>query len=197
MSTRTLPSPSRHRAAARIALAASAPLLLLGTDTALASTDAELGAKVRECVSIRRDKARLRCFDEALSPPPAAAASATADPTPATAATPPAPAAAAPAAEPPAATADAQDEFGREQIDPPEPKAPETQQIEALVSALDKRRDGLLTITLDNDQVWRQKSVTSLFRLRVGDQITVRKGRFGGYVLVAPGRKSTAVTRVR
>ncbi len=183
MSTRSIPSAT-HIRLALLLLASSAPFL--GVPTALAATDAEIGAKVRECASIRRNKDRLRCFDDALAiEAPASVAAAPAEP-PATE-----PAVAAPAA--------ASEEFGREQVERPEPKpkpSPESQRLEAVVAAIDKRRDGLLTVTLDNEQVWRQKSVTPLFRLRVGDKVTLKKGRFGGYTLVAPGRKSTAVSRI-
>ncbi|MEO0423334.1 MAG: hypothetical protein AAF184_13410 [Pseudomonadota bacterium] len=188
MSTR--PNSPPKRATVRLLAAA---LVVLATPLAQAATDAEVAAKVRDCAGIRKDKVRLRCFDAALreaAPTPAPASTATT-----TQATPPEPAP-LPAEAPPS-----DDAFGKEEVERRESKGKkkppeETPQIKAVVAAIAKRRDGLMTITLDNDQVWRQKSVTTLFRLRVGDEVTVKKGRFGGYTLVAPGRKSTAVTRL-
>ncbi|MEM9388474.1 MAG: hypothetical protein AAGA68_25755 [Pseudomonadota bacterium] len=185
MSTRPN-SPRKH---AFDCLFAAALSVILTTPHASAATDAEIADKVRDCANIPRDKVRLRCFDAALREPPATTSTANAEVEP-------------PEPEPlPPKAAPSDDDFGKEQVErrqakgkkqPPE----ETPQIKATVAAISKRRDGLLTITLDNDQIWRQKSVTSLFRLREGDEVTVKKGRFGGYTLVAPGRKSTAVTRL-
>ncbi len=191
-------------------------LLVLGAACGVlahgATADEALVRAVRACADVDDDGERLRCFDAAVAGEPAGAASAAAAPLPANRASPPpvpstpadastAAAAAdpAPADQAPTGAADATAAFGLDQRPTAEQETRDAplRELQAVVVGVDRRRDGLLTLTLDNGQVWRQKSVTSLFRVREGDTVTIRRGNFGGYTLIAPGRRSTAVSRLQ
>ncbi|HKU13434.1 MAG TPA: hypothetical protein VJQ52_03510 [Steroidobacteraceae bacterium] len=66
----------------------------------------------------------------------------------------------------------------------------------ATVAALEKRPRGELVFTLDNGQVWAQKSAGAYFPVQVGATVTVLAGTLGSFRLIA-GSRATAVTRVR
>jgi hypothetical protein len=53
-------------------------------------------------------------------------------------------------------------------------------------------------VTLDNGQVWEQRETTPPARRpKPGDPVTIEKSSFGSYLMVAPGRGSNRVKRVR
>jgi len=54
---------------------------------------------------------------------------------------------------------------------------------------------GKLTVSLDNGQVWRQK-YTGSYQIRVGDRVTIKKGRWGGYSYFRRGHR-IVVRRIR
>jgi hypothetical protein len=204
-------------------LGALALILLLTTPGASAALDAQAAAALAdaagECARIKRNKDRLACFDraakaagisaDAADDPPSTAGSATgataSDGGDAAAVAGGAGAATASAAAAVAggenADATRPEDFGREQIERRQPdkdkQDKKLEQIEAVVTQIDERGDDLLVFTLENGQVWRQKSLTPLFRVREGDSVVIRKGTFGGYTLIAPGRRSTQVTRLK
>jgi len=70
----------------------------------------------------------------------------------------------------------------------------EPDRLDAAVAALSSRPRGERIVTLDNGQVWVQKT-PQYISIKVGDQVTIRKGALRSYRLVAGGR-STAVTRI-
>jgi hypothetical protein len=189
-----------HRRVAPIPGVASLALLCPAT-----VTGADLETELRRCAGLTGDEARLACYDAAVGAAglrPAAPAgdsastSASAAPAPGPASDDTASVEAAPAGDAAGAADDAAvAAFGRDAVDPPE-AAREPREIRAVVERITERRDQILVFTLANGQVWRQKSFTSLFRVREGDEIVIRKGRFGGYTLVAPGRRTTQVTRI-
>lgn len=76
------------------------------------------------------------------------------------------------------------------------PQAPAPKRATATVTALEKRARGELLVSLDNGQVWEQKSVDRYFPLEVGDSVVILAGALGSYRLVA-GSRTTAVTRVK
>lgn len=87
----------------------------------------------------------------------------------------------------------AEDEFGLN----PEPRdqarsgAPDKKELMELTATVVNFTivAGKLTVSLDNGQVWRQK-YTGSFQIRVGDQVTIKKGRFGGgYSYFRRGRR--------
>jgi hypothetical protein len=180
---------------------AFASLAALGAMPAGAAdpTRAELGA----CRELTNDADRLACYDRAVgrllaqpaapTPAPAAAAPVVAPPAAAT------PAAAAPAA---AAAASAEDNFGRDRVlaaeetKRREQEARAAGELNATVTAIETRIDGLMTITLDNGQVWRQSRPDSMFRLKVGDPVRIQPGSMKSFIMSGPTKKSTRVSRV-
>lgn len=80
--------------------------------------------------------------------------------------------------------------LAREQVD----KAP-IKQIRAKLAVLSTKPHGELLLTLDNGQVWEQLQA-AYFPLRPGDDITIKSGALGSYILVVSGR-GTKVRRVQ
>jgi len=176
------------------------PLLILATTPALAATD--ISAAVRACRAETDDARRLACYDRVTDGARAAAPTAAATPK---SAAPVAAAAApsAPAAAPVAAAASAEDNFGRErQVAAEEQKrqqdaARSLGELEASVTGIETRMDGLMTFTLDNGQVWRQNTPDSKFHLKEGDRVKIQPGSLKSFILSGPSKKSTRVTRVK
>jgi hypothetical protein len=77
-----------------------------------------------------------------------------------------------------------------------EPQAPAPKRMSATVTAIDKRPRGELVVTLDNGQVWAQKSADRYFPLEVGDSVAILAGSLGSFRLIC-GSRATAVTRVQ
>ena len=75
------------------------------------------------------------------------------------------------------------------------PQGPAPKRMSATVTAIDKRPRGELVVTLDNGQVWAQKSADRYFPLKVGDPVAILSGALGSFRLIA-GSRATAVTRV-
>ncbi|HET8690684.1 MAG TPA: hypothetical protein VFM30_00990 [Steroidobacteraceae bacterium] len=192
------------------------PALALALACARTQAAEDLGAKLRECRGEADAAARLACYDrladrtqgaEAAAPAPAAVATAAppAAPSPASpaAASPTAaPAAAAAAAAAATAPANAEEAFGRErrvQAEQEQQRKAEARALgalEATVTAIENRMDGLMTITLDNGQVWRQNRPDSKFRLKVGERVKIQPGALNSYILSGSTNRSTRVTRV-
>jgi hypothetical protein len=171
---------------------------LLGMGNALGAED--IAAAVNACRAEADDARRLACYDRAVgratrtTPAAAPAAAATVATAPATA-TPPAP--------PAAATAKTEDSFGRERqlAHEEDQKRDEATravgELLATIVRLEKRMDGLMTLTLDNGQVWRQVRPDSKFSIKQGDAIRIQPGSLGSFILSGPTNKSTRVTRVK
>jgi len=176
------------------------PLLIFAAGPALAATD--ISAAVRACRAETDDTRRLACYDRVTDGARAAAPTAAATPK---SAAPVAAAAApsAPAAAPVAAAASAEDNFGRErQVAAEEQKrqqdaARSLGELEASVTGIETRMDGLMTFTLDNGQVWRQNTPDSKFHLKEGDRVKIQPGSLKSFILSGPSKKSTRVTRVK
>ncbi len=178
---------------------------VLGLAFAIGRADAseDIGAALVACRAESDDARRLACYDRAadaghppvVAPTPAAASAPAAAIAPATA---PAVAAAAPAAE-----ATPEDSFGRERaLEHEEAKRAEQEsraldELKATVTAIETRIDGLMTMTLDNGQVWRQNSPDARFRLRVGDPVRIEPGALKSFILSGPSKRSTRVTRIK
>ncbi len=157
-----------------------------------ASAADEVRAELDACRSLADDAERLACYDRAaariLTQPTAPA---------------PAPASAAAATAPSGAPATAEDNFGRERAQAAEEAKRRSEaaraagELNAAVAGIATRVDGLLTITLDNGQVWRQVRPDSMFRLKVGDRVKIQPGSMKSYILSGPTNKSTRVSRVQ
>ena len=170
-----------------------------------------------ECAAMQDDARRLECFDKAAAgPQPTEVLSETADlpqaePAVVESAAVPAAAATVSAAaitETVAETAtesqvgpetSALDEFGMNAaVAAQSPARPdELTEISATVTDVRKRGYGELVVTLENGQVWTEKEKESGFRIKEGDTVTIRQGRFGGYRMVGRSNRSSQVVRVK
>jgi len=173
-------------------------VLALSAAASAATAAEDVAAAVRACRGESDAAARLACYDRAVDraqQPAAKAAPAPKAEAPAAAA-----AAAAPAAA--AAAATTEDNFGRErQIQAQEQKRQQAEaralgELEATVTHIETRMDGLMTITLDNGQVWRQNTPDAKFRLKEGDHVRIQPGSMNSFILSGPTKKSTRVSRV-
>jgi hypothetical protein len=181
------------------------PIVVLALAAPAAQAAEGLDALLRACRAEADDARRLACYDRIAGPAQAAPAPVS----PGTGSVPPAAASSASAASaasaPPsgeAAAGGAAEDFGLERAQANEEarrqqeKARALAELEASVTGIDARMDGLLTITLDNGQVWRQNRPDSRFRLKVGDRIRIQPGSLNSFILSGPTNKSTRVTRV-
>ncbi|MCS6947036.1 MAG: hypothetical protein NZM12_05410 [Steroidobacteraceae bacterium] len=143
----------------------------------------ELPAALRACVGERQPERRLACFDREVGKLIAATEAAT------------------PGA---AASMTPEQQFGY--ADTAAAKAAarkmkrsgtELTELRATVKALGRQPHGQWVVTLDNGQVWVQKSLDSRFVLEIGDAVTIKKAALGSFLLVGPGGGSTRVSRVR
>jgi hypothetical protein len=187
----------------------------------------DLSAAIAACRTEQDDARRLACYDRqadrlaerastAAAAPVAPAAAATQGAeaavagTVAAAATSATPAANAPAAQS-AATAGAapnpvtpQDEFGyggamaRTDQKKNEGAAQALEEMVATVTQVSARQRGELVITLDNGQVWVQKTPESSFHVKIGDQVRIKTGALRSYMMShVTSDRATRVTRVR
>jgi hypothetical protein len=63
----------------------------------------------------------------------------------------------------------------------------------ASVSAVTRRADGRLVVTLDNGQVWSQLERDNATEVAVGDKVNVRRGSLGSYILTTRSGVQTKV----
>jgi hypothetical protein len=170
---------------------------LPGARTAAQSLDEGL----HRCAAERSDAKRLACYDrlEAAARPAATATLPVASAATPVATTTPAPVpAAATAAAPARDAAAAAQEFGvSEGPLAARRQAANPHAITAVVTRVATRPRGELVVTLDNGQVWTQLQAVDYFPLSAGDRITISTGALGSYVLEAPSRRSTKVTRLQ
>lgn len=176
-----------------------------------------LPPSLRACMSESDASQRLACFDResarlvqpsaptARKADPAPAPVAAAQSAPSVAAAPAAAAttaAAAPAASAPAQAA--QDKFGyrgnlaRADLDKQqEEERRAAEQLTAKVTELSTLPHGELLLTLDNGQVWQQKPGDRAMRVKVGDEVTIKRGSLGSFLLTSQAKGSMRVTRVK
>lgn len=135
------------------------------------------------CAAVRVASERLACYDQAfglpaehLEPPVAAAAA--------------------------AAAAKAGQDFGfseaekRARTTDPDQTAL-VDRLEAVVAGIGRHGTGEMIVNLDNGQIWMQAESVTSARLRVGDQVTIRKASMGSYQLLTPGRIAMRVRRLK
>ena len=79
----------------------------------------------------------------------------------------------------------------------PEPRAEPLREITAVVTGITNRVRGEHVIELENGQTWQENFASRYMPLEPGDEVTIRKRRFGGYRLVTPSGKGYRVKRVR
>lgn len=190
---------------------------ILPTSSSLASTPLE--ERFLACAQERDSAARLACYDRAASgeqtsaraavPPVVlpqgseAAGEAAPDPGVVAGDTATAPRAADPAADPAGEPISPQDRFGlpgselarkRGMTHKESDRQMDPDRLNATVVSLSARPRGERIVTLDNGQVWVQKT-PQYIAIEAGDPVTILRGALRSYRLVAAGR-STAVTRI-
>lgn len=164
---------------------------MMAAPAAVAADDP--GATLRACRAEQDDAKRLACYDREVDrqdsqAAPAAAAAAAAVTAPA------APAAPAPTPE---------ERFGRtgamtrEEADRKEQESRELTELQATVTEIWTRADGLMVLTLDNGQIWKQVRPDSRFRLKAGEQVKIQPAALGSFLLSGPTKRSTRVSRVK
>src|SRR5262245_28248988 len=174
------------RIAGRSGRVTIASLALLAAAHALGATpDA-----ARACAAIESDAERLACYDKVfrapVTPDPQASAARPAATTPAATSAPAAETAAPPAKTPVAGKA--ADDFGYSEAQRTEQaraSAPDPQEalkeLHARIVELKQQPRGEYVMTLDNGQVWSQKSTDWKVVLAVGDEIVIRRGVSNSY----------------
>ena len=186
-----------------------------------------LPPSLRTCMKESDATRRLACFDresavlagetapvahqaEPAPVRPVAAPAATTATTATAAATAPKPTAAptAPAAATAgaaaAATQSATDKFGyrgnmaRADLDKQKQEESGGEELSAKVTAVETLPNGGLVLTLDNGQMWQQKTADRGIRVKVGDQITIKRGVLNSFLLTSETNKgSMRVARVK
>jgi len=170
-----------------------------------------LPPSLRVCMKETDATHRLACFDResAVLAGESAPVARQADPAPARQAAPaptaPVASAAATAGAAAATAQSAEDKFGyrgnmaRADID--KQKAIEQQEFEQLtakVTELETLPNGGMMLTLDNGQIWQQKTADRAIRVKVGDQVTIKRGALSSFLLTSATNKgSMRVARVR
>jgi hypothetical protein len=76
-------------------------------------------------------------------------------------------------------------------------KREELQQISAQVTSLRRADDGMITITLDNGQVWRQQDDKVSLSVAVGDAVSIARASLGTFKVTDKRGRSAHVKRVR
>jgi hypothetical protein len=176
---------------------------LLGLNIAAGTAQGADTAASHPCAGIGEDSARLACYDRTFGRGPAPAPmSAPASAKPVTAV--PVAAAAGTAAAVPAVDAaeKAQREFGlsetgKRALDDNRSIPQEPESITARVKSASRRPTGEQVFVLENGQVWVETSTFTAARVQPGDEVTVRKGALGSFLLVTPKRVATHVRRLK
>jgi hypothetical protein len=71
------------------------------------------------------------------------------------------------------------------------------EELRSTIANISRRPDGALVVTLENGQVWGQKTPDPDFRLRIGEQARIKRTAMGSYFLYGNSSWSTRVTRLR
>ena len=167
------------RIGARFVLGMAVALVTAGPARA-AVPDATAGFLA--CAAEKDDARRLACFDAAVDR-----------------------AQAAPPNQPPAVAAaplSKEEKFGlrgelKQEKVQKVPELQELEQLQAEITKVSSKPHGELVVTLENGQVWTEIQTNSGARVKAGDQVTIKAGVLGSFLLVAPNGRSTKVTRVR
>jgi hypothetical protein len=166
-----------------------------------AALGVELPDALKRCATEKDDQRRLACYDTEVArlgaepaarlPGPSASL-----PAPAAAAGAPSAAANADANPAPDPVGDAEDNFGR-RGDLRKPEPIEASEVSGSVAGFARGPDGKFVVTLDSGQVWREISPNASIRLKTGDKVRIERGSLGSYLLVAPNKRSSKVTRIK
>jgi hypothetical protein len=131
---------------------------------------------IRACSAMRNDVERLACYDKAVAHIESGSA--------------------APAPSP-------ENMFGAsaalvpERKSEPENAGKELKEISGTVVSLSHSSDGLVTLTLDNEQVWRQTDTETPVTIEIGDSVTISRASLGTFRLVDKRGRTSRFKRVR
>ena len=171
---------------------------IVGLQLLAAASIAAAASPGAACTGIASDAERLACYDKAfgrrVSAPSTSAA------VPATAAVGAVASAAAPATVDPAEKATREfglSEEGKRALEENKSGPVEPESLTAKVKGVSRRPTGEQVFVLENGQVWVETSTYTAARAQPGDEVTVRKGALGSYLLVTPKRVATHVRRVK
>ncbi|MGH8198321.1 MAG: hypothetical protein ACRETI_09120 [Steroidobacteraceae bacterium] len=173
------------------------PLLVMALATTPARAAEEANAALEACRAEADDARRLACYDREMDAgemdrivrePESAGVS---------------PAEAPAEASVPPQVLTAEERFGREgamtreEVDRREVQSRELGKLEAKVTEIWTRSDGLMVFTLDNGQVWKQNGPDSQFRLKTGDPVRIQPAAMNSFLLSGPSKRSTRVSRLK
>lgn len=136
-----------------------------------------LPEQMKPCVSMRHDAERLACFDHAVAMIESGAAG-----------------------EPPPSP---EDMFGAsssvsQATDPgTEAKRQELKQISGQVTSQHLNENGMIVLTLDNGQVWRQEDREVTLIIDSGDSVTISRASLGTFRIIDKRGHSARFKRVR
>jgi len=132
---------------------------------------------LKACVSMRHDAERLACYDRAVALIKSGNASAQ-----------------GPSAE---------NMFGANSnvAEAPktagEPERQELKEIRGQVASLHRTADGMIVLTLDNDQVWHQEDSGATLIIDAGDSVTITRASLGTFRITDKRGHSARFKRVR
>ena len=73
----------------------------------------------------------------------------------------------------------------------------ETESVTGRVTEISSRRDGMKIITLDSGQTWRQITGGTAVFLNVGDEVSVKRGALGSFLMHLPNGGPLRVRRIK
>jgi hypothetical protein len=151
------------------------------------------GGSLQACRSESDDARRLACYDREVD-------RMTARPAAGVAVAPAAPAAPTAPAAPPLTP---EERFGRtgalnrEEADRRYQESRDLVELNATATEIWTRADGLMVVTLDNGQIWKQVRPDSMFRLKVGEKVRIQPAAMGSFILSGSSKRSTRVSRLK
>jgi hypothetical protein len=164
-----------------------------------------LPPSLRACMKEPDATRRLACFDRESAVLAGESATVAKQAAPAASApTAPAATAAATAGAAAATTQAATDKFGykgsiaREDLDKQKAAEEASGELTAKVTEVSKLPSGGLVVTLDNGQVWQQKTADRGMHIKTGDQVTIKRAVLGSFLLTSDTvNGSMRVSRVK
>jgi hypothetical protein len=87
--------------------------------------------------------------------------------------------------------------MNREEMDRKAQESRELGEVHATVEEIWTRADGLMMLTLDNGQIWKQVRPDTTFRLKVGEKVKIQPAALGSFLLSGQSKRSTRVSRVQ
>ncbi len=154
-------------------------------------SSADVLARMHACVAEKNDTRRLACFDEqmrGLSPGLASSVSS----------------AAAPAASSAPTAATPEQRFGmntaierQQQVAAQSKPPPPLKKLNAHIKAISYKPQGEAVITLDNGEVWEEAEFSPHLPLHPGDEVTIKRGVLGSFLLYTDKVPAQRVARRR